>query len=141
MDTSRADVGQSWGLETFRAAGRIMRRDTFSLVSLRMLNGRLRCDGPGQTLMWSVAEIGSGVELAELPVASATTVFEYVTASRNRICPEGQLKVPGPSGPRLRLPVVCSWRTGKGVGGVAIAVGPNDLGTPWGLLPALLSHW
>ena len=57
-------------------AGRVVRRDTFSLVSLRMLNGQLRCDGPGQTLMWSVAEIGSGVELAELPVASATTVFE-----------------------------------------------------------------
>jgi hypothetical protein len=46
------------------------------LVPLRMLNGWVTVWRPGQTLMWSVAEIGSGVELAELPVASETTVFE-----------------------------------------------------------------
>src|SRR5689334_14816703 len=45
-------------------------------VPLRALNGAVMVLRPGQTLMWSVAEIGSGVELAELPVASDTMVFE-----------------------------------------------------------------
>jgi len=41
-----------------------------------MLSERLCGHGLGQTLMCSVAEIGSGVASAELPLASDTMVLE-----------------------------------------------------------------
>ena len=56
-------------------SGSETRRDTRGRCP-RALNGAVMELRLAQTWMWSVAEIGSGVELAELPVASDTTVFE-----------------------------------------------------------------
>ncbi len=58
---------------TLRGRGQYGAQGHLLLVPLRALNERLRCHG---TRMWTVAEIGSGVEWSVLPNSSWMNVFE-----------------------------------------------------------------
>jgi hypothetical protein len=54
-----------------------------------------------------------GVAEAELPVSSETTMLLYVMDIRYRVCPGGQAKLPGLSGPTEIEEVTWPWLTGK----------------------------
>src|SRR6266566_2771810 len=59
---------------------------------------------------------------------------------RYRVCPDGQAKVPGPSGPTEMEAVTWTWLTGKFP---ALVSGPATVSLlpALGCLPPLFQHW
>jgi len=85
-------------------------------------------------------EIGSCVAAIRVPNASETEIPEYVACSRNKLWPDGQLKLPWSGGPTVREAVVWPFLTGN-VPFTVREVDTVSLFPALGWLPPLFQHW